>query len=124
MSRRRPAWLIAFPAFAFGLVVILSGGDREVVAQPKAPAIVAAPQAPTLTTPASLGEKAGDEVERALTGTNLADPTAVLLSCPAKVTIPTDNKNGTEAGKLRVKVTIDPKVQIGLYTVRVATKHG
>ena len=124
MSRRRPASLIAFAGFALGLVVIMSSGDREAVAQPKAPAIVAAPQAPTLATPASLGAKAGEEVELTVTGTNLADPTAVLLSCPGKVTIPTDNKNGTEAGKLRVKVAVDPKVQIGLYTVRVATKHG
>ena len=82
------------------------------------------PRSPTLNTPASLGAKVGEEVEIALTGTNLTDPTAVLLSCPAKVTIPTDNKNGTEAGKLRVKVAVDPKCPIGLYTVRVATKHG
>src|SRR4051812_33178245 len=102
MSRRRPAWLIAFAGFLFGLVVVLSSGLRDVAAQPKAPAIVPAPQAPTLTTPASLGAKVGEEVEIALVGTNLNDPTAVMLSCPAKVTIPTDNKNGTEPGKLRV----------------------
>jgi hypothetical protein len=121
---RRPASVLAFAGFVFGLVVVLSSGDRQIVAQPKAPVIVPAPQAPTLNTPASLGAKVGEEVEIALTGTNLTDPTAVLLSCPAKVTIPTDNKNGTEPGKLRVKVTVDPKCPIGLYTVRVATKHG
>jgi len=122
---RRPAWLIAFAGFLFGLAVVLfSSGERDVAAQPKAPVVVAAPQAPTINTPASLGAKVGEEVEIALTGTNLTDPTAVLLSCPAKVTIPTDNKNGTEAGKLRVKVAVDPKCPIGLYTVRVATKHG
>jgi hypothetical protein len=124
MSRRRPAWVIAFSGFAIGLVAILNSGSREAVAQPKAPVITPAPQAPPINTPASLGAKVGEEVELTFTGTNLTDPTAVLLSCPAKVTIPTDNKNGTEAAKLRVKVTIDPKVQIGLYTVRVATKHG
>ena len=47
-----------------------------------------------------------------------------MLSCPAKVTIQTDNKNGTEAGKLRGKVAVDSKCPSGLYTVRVATKHG
>ena len=125
MSRRRPAWLIAFTGFLFGLAVVLcSGTERDAAAQPKAPAIVAAPQSPTLNTPASLGAKVGEEVEIALTGTNLNDPTTVLISCPAKVTIPTDNKNGTEAGKLRVKVAVDAKCPIGLYTVRVATKHG
>ncbi len=121
---RRYTWLIAFAGFLFGLAVILSGGERDAVAQPKAPAIVASPQTPTLNTPASLGAKPGEEVEIALTGTNLAEPTVVLVSCPAKVTIPTDNKNGTEAGKLRVKVTVDAKCQNGLYTVRVATRHG
>ncbi len=122
---RRPARVIAFSGFALGLVVVmLASTDRAAVAQPKAPVIVAAPQAPTLNTPANFGAKVGEEVELALTGTNLADATGVMLSCPAKVTIPTDNKNGTEPGKLRVKVAVDPKCQIGLYTVRVATKHG
>lgn len=122
---RRFSWFVALAGFALGLAVVLfSSTDQEVVAQPKAPAIVPAPQAPTLNTPASLGAKPGEEVELTLTGTNLTDPTAVLLSCPAKVTIPTDNKNGTEAGKLRVKVALDPKCPIGLYAVRVATKHG
>jgi hypothetical protein len=121
---RRPAWLLALAGFVFGLVVVLSSGSRDVAAQPKAPVIVASPQTPTINTPASLGAKVGEEVELALTGTNLAEPTAVLLSCPAKVTIPTDNKNGTEPGKLRVKVAVDPKCPIGLYTVRVATRHG
>jgi hypothetical protein len=122
---RRPAWLIAFSGFVFGLgVVLLSSTESEVAAQPKAPVIVAAPQAPTLNTPASLGASPGADIEIVLTGTNLAEPTSVLLSCPAKVSIPTDNKNGTEAGKLRVKVAIDSKCPSGLYTVRVATKHG
>ena len=122
---RRPAWVIAFSGFVLGLTVVLIASDgRQAAAQPKAPVIVAAPQAPTLTTPASFGAKAGEEVEVVLTGTNLTDPTGVMLGCPAKVTIPTDNKNGTEPGKLRVKVAVDPKCPIGLYTVRVATKHG
>ncbi len=124
MSSRRPAWVIAFVGFAGGFAVMLSTGERVAVAQPKAPVIVAAPQAPTLTTPANLGAKPGDEVELTLTGTNLTEPTGVLLSCPGKATIPTDNKNGTEAGKLRVKVAVDAKCATGLYTLRVATKSG
>lgn len=121
---RRSTKVIAFVGFVLGLVVVLCSGEHEVVGQQKAPVIVAAPQSPTLNTPASLGAKPGTEVELTLTGTNLTEPTGVLLNCLAKVTIPTDNKNGTEAGKLRVKVTVDAKCVIGLYTIRVATKHG
>ncbi len=125
MSRRRFPSMIAFAGFALGVGIVLSNGEREAVAQPKAPVVITpAPQAPTITTPANFGAKVGEEVEITLTGTNLADATGVLLSCPAKATIPTDNKNGTEAAKLRVKVTVDPKTTVGLYTVRVATKHG
>ncbi|MCI0704973.1 MAG: hypothetical protein L0241_28265, partial [Planctomycetia bacterium] len=121
---RRSTWFIAFVGFVCGLLVVLSSGVGTVVAQPKAPPIVAAPQAPTLTTPANLGAKRGEEVELTLTGNNLADPVSVTISCPAKVTIPTDNKNGTEPGKLRVKVAVEASCPIGLYTIRVATKFG
>lgn len=124
MSSRRHSWVIALAGFALGVAVVMSTGERSAVAQPKAPVIVAAPQSPTLTTPSTLGAKPGDDIELTLTGTNLADATGVMLTCPAKVTIPADNKNGTEAGKLRVKIAVDPKAQIGLYTLRVATKHG
>ena len=122
---RRPAWVIAFAGFLLALAAgLLCGGDRQAAAQPKAPVVPPAPQAPTLATPANLGAKPAQEVELTLTGGNLAEPTAVLLSCPAKVVIPTDNKNGTVAGKLRVKVTVAPGTPAGLYTVRVATRHG
>jgi hypothetical protein len=124
MSRRRPARVLALAGFAIGLAAILSTGTRDAAAQPKAPGIAPAPQSPTLNTPASFGAKVGEEVEVTFTGTNLNEPTAVLLSCPATVTVPDDNKNGTEPAKLRVKVTVDPKCPIGLYTVRVATRNG
>src|SRR5262245_22291207 len=101
---RRPAWLISFLGFAAGLLVVVSGSLPTAVGQPKPPVVPVPPQAPNLTSPANLGAKPGDAVELTLTGTNLADPTAVLLSCPGKVTIPTDDKNGTDAAKLRVKV--------------------
>jgi hypothetical protein len=108
-----------------GLAVVICSGDaRQASAQPKAPVVPTAPQSPTINTPASFGAKVGEEVELTLTGTNLTDPLGVVLGCPAKVTIPDDNKNGTDPAKLRVKVAVDPKCQIGLYTVRVATKNG
>jgi len=38
----------------------------------------------------------GTTLEITLTGANLADPTGVWTSFPAKVTIPTDAKNGKD----------------------------
>ncbi len=125
MSSRRYPCAIAFVAFVAGLLFIASGDLPTATAQPpKAPVVTPAPQAPTLNTPANLGAKKGETVELTLTGTNLADPVAVLLSCPGKVAIPTDNKNGIEAAKLRVKVELPADCPIGLHTLRIATKHG
>jgi hypothetical protein len=117
--------LIAFAVFAAGLAFVASVDVPSAMAQPpKAPVVTPAPQAPTLTTPANLGAKKGETLELTLTGTNLADPVGVLLSCPGKVSIPTDNKNGTDAAKLRMKVELPADCPIGLHTLRVATKHG
>ncbi|MDY3562139.1 hypothetical protein R5W23_003585 [Gemmata sp. JC673] len=124
MQSRRLTWTLALAGFVAGSVAMLSTEGRVARAQPKAPVVTPAPQAPTLTTPANLGARPGDEVELVLTGTNLADPAGVLLSCPAQVSVPADNKNGTDAAKLRVKVKVDPQCPPGLYTVRAATKHG
>ncbi|HEV3437701.1 MAG TPA: hypothetical protein VG122_10100, partial [Gemmata sp.] len=121
---RRSALCIAFIGFVSGLVMLASGNIPTAMGQPKPPVVTPAPQAPTLTTPANLGVKKGETVELTLTGTNLADPLNVLLSCPGKVTIPTDNKNGTEPAKLRVKVELPADCPIGLHTIRVATKQG
>ncbi|HSQ54137.1 MAG TPA: hypothetical protein VLM40_00200, partial [Gemmata sp.] len=123
---RCPAWPLAFMGFAagLGLVVFFAGAPRPALAQKKGPTVPPTPQAPTLTTPCNLGGKRGEAVELTLTGTNLADPVAVVLSCPGKATIPTDNKNGTDAAKLRVKVELPADCPIGMHTIRVATKNG
>jgi hypothetical protein len=126
MSRCRHDWVVAFAGFSCGLaaVVSLTSGGRVATGQPKALVVAPAPQAPTLAAAAALGAKAGESVELTLTGTNLNDPVGVLLSCPGKVTVPTDNKNGTDAGKLRVRVELPADCPIGLHTIRVATKQG
>src|SRR5262245_36593190 len=125
MSRRRYPWVIAFAGFVAALLVVSSSHSPVALGQPpKAPAITPAPQAPTLTTPANLGAKPGESIELSLTGTNLADPVGAVLSCPGKISIPTDNKNGTDAAKLRVKVEVGADCPIGLHTLRVVTKHG
>lgn len=120
---RRPARAVSFAAFALGLALLVRP-PAATGQPPKAVVVPPAPQAPTLTSPANLGGKRGSTVELVLTGTNLADPTAVLLGFDGKVTIPTDNKNGTEPGKLRISVEIPGRTPIGLYTIRVATKNG
>src|SRR5262249_39679911 len=73
-------------------------------AQP--PTLAPNPQAPNLAMPFPMGAKRGGPIELALTGTNLADPTAFWTSFPAKVTIPTDNNNGKDHAKLRVLLDI------------------
>jgi len=105
-------------------ITFLSGEGRFASGQAKALVVPPAPQSPTLTGNASLGAKVGESVELILAGTNLNDPVAVLLSCPGKVSIPTDNKNGTDAAKLRVKVELPANCPIGLHTLRIATKSG
>ncbi|MBY0514300.1 MAG: hypothetical protein K2P78_10360 [Gemmataceae bacterium] len=121
---RRLSCLVTFAAFAAGLAATGTLHVGSAQAQPKPLVVPPAPQAPTLTSPANLGAKRGGSVEVVLTGTNLADPTAILLNGPGTATIPTDNKNGTDAAKLRVKVDVPADAPIGLYTLRVATKHG
>lgn len=120
----RPTWSIVCAAFILGLAAVSTSTLPTARAQPKAPAVTPAPQAPTLTTPATLGGRKGESFELALTGTNLADPVSVSLSCPGKVTIPTDKKNGSEAAKLRVQVELPADCPIGLHTIRVATRQG
>jgi hypothetical protein len=86
--------------------------------------IVAPPQAPTLTPVAPYGATPGSTIELTLTGTNLAQPLAVLPSFPAKVTIPTDAKNGTEPTKFRAVLEIPADAPMGVHTLRVATAAG
>src|SRR5262245_13822636 len=109
MSRRR-TWFISLIGFCLGLAALLPTSLPNLRAQPKPLVVPPSPQAPVLTTPASLGMKRGGSTELTLTGTNLADALNVLLSCPGTVTIPTDNKNGTDATKLRVKVDLPADV--------------
>ena len=74
---------------------------------------------PTLTTPATLGAAPGETVTLTLTGTNLAKPTGVWTSFPAKTTVkPKDDKSVTAT------FAIPADTPIGLHTVRVATEVG
>src|ERR1700687_3767511 len=92
----------------FGSVTILSVGVWFVAnpASAQAPPTPPNPQAPVLAMPAPMGMQRGTSLELNLTGTTQAEPTALWTSFPAKITIPTDNNNGKEPTKLRVKLEV------------------
>ncbi len=91
-------------------------------AQP--PAALANPLAPTLAMPVPLGIQRGGTLDLILTGTNLASPTGLWTSFPAKVTIPTDANNGKDATKLRVRLEVPKDTPLGFHSLRLATAHG
>jgi hypothetical protein len=103
------------------LVITFSLAVGSVSAQPPAPV---PPAYPTLAPVAPLGMQRGTALELTLTGTNLAEPTGVWTSFPAKVTIPTDNKNGTNPASLRVKIELPKDAPMGFHSIRLATKKG
>jgi hypothetical protein len=82
------------------------------------------PQAPTLAPVFPLGARRGTTIDLTLTGTNLAAPTGMWTSFPAKVTIPTDAKNGTRPTSLRVKLEVPRDAPLGFHFLRLATKRG
>jgi hypothetical protein len=82
------------------------------------------PQAPALNMPVPLGMQRGTTLDLTLTGTNLAEPTALWTSFPAKVTVPTENKNGTDQTKLLVRLEVPKDGPIGFQTIRLATTRG
>jgi hypothetical protein len=116
----RPVW----PLLALAAVIVVMARDGSVTAQPKAAPVAVAPQSPTLNVAFPLGVQRGQSIELTLTGTNLADPTALWTSFPAKTSFPTDMNNGKEPSKLRVKLEVPADAPIGFHTIRLATKHG
>jgi hypothetical protein len=82
------------------------------------------PQAPTLKPPVPLGVQRGSTLDLTLTGTNLAEPTGLWTSFPAKVTIPTEGNNGKDAGRLLVRLQVPADAPLGFHTLRLATRRG
>lgn len=122
MPRRRAILLSSF-GFGLGLLAVLSPGGLPVASgQPKALVVPPAPQAPTLTTPVTLGAKRGGAVELTLSGTNLDAPLAVLLGGPGKATVVPLPK--PDPAQLKVKFELPADTPVGLYPLRVATAAG
>ena len=120
LTRLRPLG----PTLLLAALIILVCRDGSVTAQPKAAPATVAPQSPTLNAPFPLGAQRGQTIELNLTGTNLADPTALSTSFPCKATFPTDMNNGKDAAKLRVKIEVPADAPIGVHSIRLATKQG
>jgi len=110
---------IPFACFSIGLLIAASP-----LAHGQPPPVTPNPQAPTLNMPAPMGMLRGTKLELTLTGTNLAEPTGLWTSFPAKVVIPTDNNNGKDNAKLRVQLEVPADAPIGFQSMRLATSRG
>ena len=93
-------------------------------AQPPLPPLPPNPQAPTLAPVVPLGMQRGTKLEITLTGTNLAGPTGLWTSFPARVTIPTNANNGKDNTKLRVQLEVPKDAPLGFHSLRLATTRG
>ena len=82
------------------------------------------PQAPTINPLSPSGVQRGQPLDLIVTGTNLAQPTGISLGIPAKTTIPTEDKNGQDATKFKVRIEVPADAPIGWYPFRLATLKG
>jgi hypothetical protein len=121
MSRFR--WLLIRPLILV-VLMILAGQSPQTWAQKQPPPVLPNPTAPVLAMPVPLGIQRGTSLDLVLTGTNLSDPTTVLTSFPATVTIPTENNNGKDAAKLLVKLAVPKDAPLGFHSLRLATTRG
>jgi hypothetical protein len=112
---------IASPAFLTACTAALLTATAQAQVVPPVPPN---PQAPTLATPVPLGVQRGTTLDLTLTGSNLAGPTRFWTSFPAKVTIPTDQNNGKDNARLRVRLEVPKDAPLGYHTIRLATTRG
>jgi hypothetical protein len=101
------------------LILITPGVSRG---QPKPPP--PNPNAPNVNMPFPMGAQRGTTLDLTLTGGNLANPTGFWASFPAKITIPTEDKNGTDNAKLKVRLEVPADAPLGVHACRLANKQG
>lgn len=111
-------------AALLALIALTCGPRPNAWGQKPPPPSKPSPQAPVLGPVAPLGVQRGTTVDLTLTGTNLAGPTGLLLTFPARVTIPTDRKNGEDNTKLRVRLNVPADAPLGPHGFRLATTRG
>jgi hypothetical protein len=107
----------------FGILAACSLSNRTWAQKPPPP-VPPNPRAPVLALTGPAGMQRGTTLEITLTGTNLADPTGVYTSFPAKITIPRDHKNGTENTRLRIRLEVPKDAPLGFHIIRLATARG
>jgi hypothetical protein len=115
--------LYFFHAATLVLAALLSPATNSWAQKAAAP-IQPNPLAPVLDMPVPLGIQRGAALDLTLTGKNLAEPTGLWTSFPAKVTIPTDNNNGKDNAKLRVHLEVSKDAPLGFHTLALATTRG
>jgi hypothetical protein len=71
-----------------------------------------------------MGVQRGTKLELVLTGSNLAGPTGLWTSFPARITFPTDANNGKDNARLRVLLDVPADAPIGFHSIRLATTRG
>ena len=117
--------------FAFGpaatlglaLIVCLLAAPASWGQKPPPP-VPPNPQAPVVAVPFPMGMQRGTTLDLTLTGTNLAGPTGILAGFPGKATIPTEDKNGLDNAKLKVRLEVPADAPVGVYPLRLATTRG
>lgn len=82
------------------------------------------PNAPVLNMPFPMGAQRGAAIDLLLNGGKLADPTGFWIGFPAKITIPTTDKNGTDNANLKVRLEVPADAPLGIHACRVANKMG
>jgi hypothetical protein len=117
-------WYYLSRSICLGIVVVLFPmGLSEGRAQ-KGPAVAVNPQAPVLNPAVPLGMQRGTTLDLTLTGTNLAEPTGLWTSFPAKATIPLEGNNGKDNNKLLVRLEVPKDAPLGFHAIRLATRRG
>jgi hypothetical protein len=114
--------IIALPLLL--TLVSLLADPRDVRAQKQPGVLPPNPKAPVLKQPFPAGMQRGTTLDLTLTGTNLAEPTALWTSFPAKVTIPAEGNNGRDPAKLLVRLEVPKDAPIGFHSIRLATSKG
>lgn len=114
----------ALPACFFLALCLFSRVTPTTYGQKAPPPTPPNPVAPVLNPIFPAGAQRGGRLELTLTGTNLAGPTAVYTSFNAKVTIPTEEKNGTDNAKLKILIDVPGDAPVGPHMLRLATTRG